>query len=348
MYYVFNQQNIAFQEQCRLDGISADECSLTQKLIDDFKSANFFWLFLMMVCFTISNISRSIRWNQLLHTLGYQPKLSNSFFTVMLSYFTNLGISRGGEVIRAATLAKYEHMSNSKVMGTVVVDRIFDMVLFGAFILLALVTGFDTLWNFIETNASEKFGDQAALGTYVLVGLGICFLFAFTLYSIRGRFRNFSIYGKLRIKIKAFMEGMKTYRYVKNKGWFWFHSILIWVCFFLMTYFCFFAFAPTANLSIQAALMVFVFGSLGIIIPTPGGMGTYHALLIAGLGMYQINSSDAFSYANIIFFTIQIFYNIVFGIISLILLPIMNKGYVPKHKLAPEQESMDIQELAQN
>jgi hypothetical protein len=86
------------------------------------------------------------------------------------------------------------------------------------------------------------------------------------------------------------------------------------------------AFPPTEHLSASAALMVFVFGTLGFVIPSPGGMGTFHALCIAGLALYGINGGDAFSYANIAFFTIQIFYNIVAGVSSLVLLPVLNKN----------------------
>ena len=99
--------------------------------------------------------------------------------------------------------------------------------------------------------------------------------------------------------------------------------------YYLMTFLCFRAFDPTAHLGPLAGLLVFVFGSLGMIIPTPGGMGSYHALVIAALVLLGINQNDAFSFAMIIFFTINIFGNILFGIIALILLPNQNRNYQP-------------------
>ena len=92
-----------------------------------------------------------------------------------------------------------------------------------------------------------------------------------------------------------------------------------------MTYLCFFAFAPTANLGMTAGLVVFVFGTMGMIIPTPGGMGSYHFLIGEGLKIYGISDADGFSFANIIFFSIQIFCNIGFGLIALLVLPWINK-----------------------
>jgi hypothetical protein len=97
-----------------------------------------------------------------------------------------------------------------------------------------------------------------------------------------------------------------------------------------MTYFSFFAFAPTAGLSPLIALMVFVFGSWGIVIPSPGGMGTYHFLVQTALMMYGVSGNDGFSFANIAFFSMQIGGNILMGVLSLILLPLLNRGYHPK------------------
>jgi uncharacterized membrane protein YbhN (UPF0104 family) len=100
----------------------------------------------------------------------------------------------------------------------------------------------------------------------------------------------------------------------------------IWVLYYFMMYFAFFTFAPTAHLGPIAGLVVFVFGSLGILIPTPGGMGSYHYLVGEALTMYGVSGVDAFSFANIVFFSIQLFVNILLGIISLIVLPAINKN----------------------
>ena len=92
-----------------------------------------------------------------------------------------------------------------------------------------------------------------------------------------------------------------------------------------MTYLCFFAFEPTSHLGPIAGLVVCVFGTLGMVFPSPGGIGSYHLLVSQALIIYGINSADAFSFSNIIFFTLQIFGNILFGAIFFILLPLVNK-----------------------
>ena len=93
----------------------------------------------------------------------------------------------------------------------------------------------------------------------------------------------------------------------------------------MMAYFCFKAFPPTAELSPIVALMVYTFGAFGILIPSPGGMGTYHALVTAALIIYGVNSYDGFSFANIFFFSVNIFGSIAFGLLALLILPMLNK-----------------------
>lgn len=129
--------------------------------------------------------------------------------------------------------------------------------------------------------------------------------------------------------VEKFTEGLKTIKKIDNLPVFLFHSINIWVMYYMMTYLCFKSFAPTADLAPIAALTVFVFGTFGIVIPSPGGMGTYHVLATAALVIHGVNSNDAFSFANIMFFSIQIFYNIVAGVLSIILLRVLNKKSIP-------------------
>ncbi|MCB0641476.1 MAG: flippase-like domain-containing protein, partial [Phaeodactylibacter sp.] len=127
LYLVYRSQNKAYQAQCALDGVPAESCSLIQKVLEDFASANYFWILMVLVAFTVSNISRSVRWIMLIRPLGYEPRPINAFLTIMLGYFTNLGLPRVGEVIRAGSLANYEKIGVEKTMGTVVVDRMTDM-----------------------------------------------------------------------------------------------------------------------------------------------------------------------------------------------------------------------------
>jgi len=123
----------------------------------------------------------------------------------------------------------------------------------------------------------------------------------------------------------GFKDGISSMKDVKNKPLLVLYTMGIWVMYYLMTYLCFFAFEPTAHLGPIAGLVVFVFGTLGMVFPSPGGMGSYHLLISNALIIFGINGADAFSFSNIVFFAINIFGNIVIGLLFFILLPLINR-----------------------
>ncbi len=338
LYWVYQKQNAAYQAECELKGIAAADCSLLQKVLTDFASADYFWLFMVLVCFAISNVSRGIRWNMLLQQLGFQPRLLNAFLTIILGYFANLGLPRVGEVVRAGTMSRYEQIPVEKVMGTVVVDRIIDVISILIVTALALALEFDTLWAFLQENST--LGEKLSANTPLLIGLGLAgVLGLLLLYLFRERMMRTALYQKISGILMGFVEGLQTIRKLDRPFLFVLHSINIWLMYFLMTYVCFFAFEPTAELSATIALVVFVFGGWGIVIPSPGGMGTYHFLATTALGFYGIAGDDGFSWSNISFFTIQIGCNISIGLLALILLPIINRGSDDgtAEKIVPEE-----------
>lgn len=328
MYWFYNNQNTAFQEQLRLEGKAP--YPLMNKLMDDFRSVNLFWIALTLLAFSISNYSRAVRWNMLIYPLGYHPKIRNAFFAVNISYFTNLWMSRAGEIVRAGSLAKVENISVSKIMGTVVVDRILDMVTLMIIVAFSFLIEYDVLWGFLDKNIGKGDGSFRLLQHplfwgLILTGCGLMIV----LYLLRKKIAQLPLINKVWHIVEKFAEGVKTIKKVENLPVFVFHSLNIWFMYYMMTYLCFYAFAPTAHLAPIAALTVFVFGTFGIVIPSPGGMGTYHVLATAALVIHGVNSNDAFSFANIMFFSIQIVYNIVAGILSIILLRYFNKKDTP-------------------
>ncbi|HMY84503.1 MAG TPA: lysylphosphatidylglycerol synthase transmembrane domain-containing protein [Saprospiraceae bacterium] len=333
LFWVYISQSRAFQEQCAIDGIPEEQCSLIRKLIADFRSVNILWLVAVIVAFQLSNVVRALRWQMICKPLGYKIKLGNAFWTIMLSYFANLGLSRAGEVIRAGSLARYEKIKLDNVVGTVALDRFLDLVTMSIAILIAFFFQYEEIQSYLASNMRDfdfaAFSRGWIFQTFV-TGIVLFFLLVIL---FRNRIRQSLIYLKIKNFTKGVIAGMKTIRKIERPFLFAFYSILIWVFYFLMTYFAFFSFPPTASLGIQAALLVFVFGSFGILIPSPGGMGTYHALVVAALAIYGIRGDDAFSYANIVFFNIQILTTILFGVLSLIFLPINNKHYIPHHIL---------------
>ena len=324
LWLVFRQQNAAFKAQCAIDGVPSEQCSLVQKIWSDFATANYWLIGLTLVFFTISNLSRAFRWQMLIQPLGYTTRLTNGFGSILLGYFANLGLPRVGEVVRAGTMAKYENIPVEKLIGTIVVDRIVDMVSLLLLITLSLVVEFDTIFGFIRQSLNGRQGSTSSSFLLpALVGAAV-FGFAF-LFFIRKKITRQPFFQKLLSVAKGFLDGLGSIGKLRTPKAFIFHSIVIWLMYYLQCYFCLLAFPPTAHLTSHAALMVFIFGTLGMVVPSPGGMGTYHALVILALtSLYGIGSNDAFSLANLSFFSIQIFYNITAGVLALLLLPLIN------------------------
>ncbi len=321
---MWNSQSASYLEQCTQDGLTADQCSLFDRILSDFKSVNWFWILLVLIIYMVSNVFRSWRWQQLLKPLDHQPSFLNCMGTLMLGYFANLGVPRSGEFIRAGAISKYENIPVEQSFATIVIGRIVDVLMLLLIIGLAFLLSYDIFVSYFEQNfnipASKVllgFGVLAALG---LIGLGVLKY----IFGLPDEGQS-PFFVKIKNLMKSFVEGLGSISKVENKTLFWLYSFGIWFCYYLMTYLCFYAFEPTAHLTPIAGLIVFVFGTLGIVFPSPGGMGSYHFLVTQALIILGLSSIDSFSFAMILYFSIQLFGNIVFGLISLVVLPIINK-----------------------
>ncbi len=330
LYLVYKGQNEAFHANCASRGIPDAACSLPNKLLNDFKSVHFGWIAAVLLTFVVSNFNRSVKWLILLHPMGYRPRFINAFLSILVGYFANLGLPRMGEVVRAGVLAKYEKVPAEKVLGTIVVDRIVDLVCMALAFGLVLIFEYEKIALYLSELSVNGQGSSGR--GLLLILVAILVLIVLVVFAFRKRLKKTALYEKLYKLFIGFYEGLMTVRKLNAPGWFVFHSVSIWVMYFLMTWFGFKAFGPTSHLGISAALTVFAFGTLGMVIPSPGGMGSFHAMVIAALTLfYNIQGDDAFSAANIIFFTVSIGFNVLLGMISLILLPIVNKAYQPAH-----------------
>jgi len=323
LYFLYQNQNAAYLEECALKGIPDVECNLLDKIIEDFKTVKLAWVALILILFVISNIIRSVRWQAMLKTLGHKPSFFNCFAAVSLGYFANLGIPRLGEFIRPATVTRYEKIPIEHSFGTIVAERIIDVVCLLIAIILGILLGGPRISAYLQENTAIT-----AQQIYILIGVGIAggivalLLFRYILKSESDN----KIFKFVKEKLAGFSDGLKSFAQVKNKSLFIGQSIAIWILYYLMTYLCFNAYAPTENLGAIAGLVVFVFGSLGIVFPSPGGMGSYHFMISQSLILYGIGGIEAFTFANIIFFSLQIFCNVLIGILSLLLLPIINRS----------------------
>ena len=326
LYIVYRKYNAKFLEECTAKGTALADCNFIEKIVADVSSADFTWVVVGLLFYFWSNIARAIRWQMLVEPLGKTPKLANTLCTVLITHLVNLGIPRSGEFVRAGLLAKYEDLEAEKVMGTIVTSRVIDVLCLLIMIGLTLVLSFDNFVGYFQEN--DVIGNQVSnlftplnIGLLTITTLGVILLF----WKFRKRILSSTIGSKIWNILLGFWEGILTIKELKNPSKFIFHTVMIWICYYLMTYLMFFSFAPTADLAPVSGLVVFIFGTLGIVIPSPGGMGTYQFLIVEGLMLYSVPETEAFSFANIMFFSVQLF-NIALGLIAFILLPIINKN----------------------
>ncbi|MBK9108919.1 MAG: flippase-like domain-containing protein [Saprospiraceae bacterium] len=325
MYYLYTQNQLAYLEHCKKEAIPAEQCNLLQKLTEDFRQLNYFWISLIFVGFAMTNYSRAKRWQIILETMEYRTRFANAYSSIFIAYLANLGFPRIGEFVRAGVFSKQENIPFDKVFGSVVLDRIADMITFSLLVLLAFALDWNTFQIFFT-----KFASLPGVHVNGLL-LGIVILAFFALWLLRESLLKLKVIQKMIQVLDGIWEGVKSIRNLQKRNAFIFHTIMIWVWFFLMFVFACKAYQATSGLNFVQMLVVYVFGSFGVFIPSPGGMGTFHYLVIVSLGLYGIHQADAFSFANIAFTWGQFLALLVFGTASLIWVNWKTKSGIPSN-----------------
>lgn len=286
-----------------------------KEISDDLKSAKLGWIIVSLLIYMLSNVIRALRWQMLFKPMNYTVSFANAFFSTMVGYMVNLGLPRAGEVAKIAALARNENIPVEKVAGTIVVDRTLDVICLLGMILLGIALEYDAIVDFLRQEGRFDFR---------ILGLLIFPLIGFLWFMKIRKTSKIGIIKKINGLFLGFADGIMSVFRMNNKWLFIVYSVLIWLCYYLMTYVVFFSYPPTAHLAPSAGLVVFVFGALGMVIPSPGGAGTYHYLIAKGLGLYGVTSG--FVLANIIFIPIQVLCNIGFGILAYAVLPSLKKN----------------------
>jgi uncharacterized protein (TIRG00374 family) len=288
-------------------------------LIND---VNYTWILFSLILGLVSHLSRTIRWNLLIEPLGRKPRLLNTFLAVMVGYLMNLALPRMGEISRCGVLARYEKISFTKLVGTVVLERLIDVLMLLVFLVIVILTQFGQVLEFLKNNPEVNEKLQKVIYSPVLIGGLLVFLIA--LWISRHKIRESSLVKKGLGFVGQFVEGFRSIGKMKKKGLFIFHSVLIWVLYYLMTYLIFFSFGFTSHLGPLAGLTVFVLGSFGMVAPVQGGIGAWHFMVIEGLALYGVNKADGKVFALLAHGTSTIML-IVLGLIGLIALPFVNE-----------------------
>ena len=293
-----------------LNTITSDQRTLIWSYI---KQVHPFPILISIIFGTLSNISRAYRWKFLLKPLGYHPVFFNLFGAVLVNYLSNLGVPRSGDVVRVTVISAYEKISFSKVLGTVISERVIDLVIMMFLVFSAIYIGGDWLHE-------QLAGSMALLISFWIFIVLVVAIMAFPYLINTKRFPYLALIKDFFINI---FQGIVSIRSIPNSLAFWAHTAFIWVMYILMFWVIQFSLPEYALLSPQVTLIGFVAGGLSVVV-TNGGIGLYPIAVATVLSQYGISYEIALAYGWIAW-TSQTLMIILFGGLSFALLPVLNR-----------------------
>ena len=292
--------------------LSSDEI---EKIKISFQKANYYYILLSLIIACVGYWSRAYRWKFALNHLGYQTKFSSNFLTVCVSYLVNLTVPRSGEISRAALLKKYEDVPFDKAFGTIVAERIVDLLIFFIFVFIGFVSQFDKIYQFLLSN-------NVSLQSLIITA--IIGLLCFVIFVLIWIYAEWKIILKLKKKLSGLIEGITTVYIMKDKWKYIFHSFFIWFSYLMMFYVAIFALPETTEISFDVVIMGFIFGSLAVGFSN-GGLGAYPFSIALIFSLYGITKDVGTAFGWLVW-TSQTILAIFLGLISYLLLPILNKN----------------------
>jgi len=261
------------------------------QILQSFRIANYWWVFLAILLGIFSHILRALRWILFFEPMGFKPSLKNTFYAVMVGYLANMAFPRLGEVTRCGLLTRYEKIPFNKAFGTVITERAVDMIIFFLLFILMILTQIGTIRGYLDNNVYPKlvakFGylHYSRMVIVTLVAISVLMIIFFFLF--RKKLRESKFYQKIKNLTLGFWDGLRSLSQIKKIRLFTFYSLAIWTLYYFMLYLIFFCFAETTGLGPGAGLSALVLGSIGIMI-TPGGIGLYPAIIQESLLLYGI------------------------------------------------------------
>lgn len=297
------------------------------------------WVILSLVLALFSHLSRAMRWNMLIKTMGHSPKIVNTFLSVIIMYATNLIIPRGGEIARCTTLSQYEKIPIAKLLGTVVTERAIDVLILFFMLIFTIFLQIGVFKEFLTNNPEfgEKLNFLFSAQFWIIATLaGLVFLFL--IWKYRHKIMKIKWIARFFNLFFNFFEGIKSIRHLKNPIGFIAHSLFIYVMYFFMFYVVFFSYLPTKDMSYLSAFTTFIMGSLAMLAPVQGGLGAWHFMVIETLFLFGLDKEFGRNLALISHTSMNLMLLIV-GAIAFFLLPIINKQSKKNSSLTQEKEN---------
>jgi glycosyltransferase 2 family protein len=280
------------------------------------QETNMGWLFGSIAVAMVGYYLRAWRWKLLLQADGNEQVTTyRVFLALMIGYLANMVIPRAGEVARCGVLAQTDQITIGKSIGTVILERTIDLLFFLGLIFLGFAAESKLFLSLLSDLVSiETLQHKVyAMLPLLLAGLAIAVLFAYIVFA---KYRDKGIFKKIRHFIRDVISGLISLKKVNNQWGFWGASFLIWISYYLTMVMVAWAIPSTASLSLSSILMVMVMGSIGMIAPVQGGIGTFHALVAFILMVFGLTEEEGKIFAAIIHGS-QVLTIIVVGLVSL-------------------------------
>lgn len=293
---------------------------------ESLQDARWSMVLLIILFGVLSNVFRTWRWNILLHPLGYSPRFSNTFMSTLIAYFANLAVPRLGEVLRCTSLYRYEKVPVEKSLGTVVSERIIDMLCFILLFLVSFLLEYRTLHNYVSRLFARGMENRKGL-MLLMIGLAVLLVsacVAFWLYYRKNRRRLPADHRLVRVfsVFKGFGEGFLSLRHIRRPGMFLLSTFGIWLCYWLMMYFAFRSLSALSGVGGGVSLIALTMGTVGVMI-TPGGIGLYPVIISETLAMFGFSKAVGYT-AGWIAWGTQTAVIILGGLLAMALLPALN------------------------
>lgn len=283
-----------------------------------FKSMDMWWFWLSCVFGVLSHAIRGWRWNLTLAPLGYYPSSSNCVYSIFIAYAANLIVPRIGEVSRCIVLERYDKVPFAQSLGTLVSERLVDTLMVVIITAIAVLSQWHVFYAFVAdsgtSDSATVFSSIGRVAVFVLSAIAVGIL----LYLL---LRRMSLWVKIRSFISRFWAGFTSLAKMRNLWLFIAETVAIWLCYFLQFYLCFFCFTFSADLSVAAALLLFVAGSIAVVVPTPNGAGPWHFCVMGIMMLYGVSSTNAGVFALIVH-SLQTLLVALLGIVGLMMLQI--------------------------
>ena len=271
----------------------------------DILQADYKWLLVALLFAIFSHIFRALRWNLLINSLGYRTRLSSTFFSVMVGYMANTAVPRMGEFARCGILSKKEKIPFNALFGTVISERVFDLITLLFILFMVVILQMDLVGSFVY-RILEPVIEQVFSNIVVIVVLTVVLLLfllgtAYLAFRMKDRLKTLSFYQKIRDFLAGIVNGIKTIIMMEQKWLFLGYTAVIWLFYLLMTYVPFFMLTETESLSFIDATTLLALASLGMVAPVPGGIGAFHYITKVSLTeLFAVEANAAMSYATIV------------------------------------------------